>query len=123
MTSQPPVPYFDAPLTKGMTLEPNSNGQKEANNGLLAAKPGGGSLGATLYHAGGHGAHTFIASPTNTHAKMRCASAHGHRRPVNPQHPLSSSITSVANAGAGPSMQRLEKATMRDELRAVRLLC
>eukprot|EP00983_Pelagomonas_calceolata_P076932 1153641-Pelagomonas_calceolata.AAC.3 len=43
-----------------MTLEPNSNGQKEANNGLLAAKPGGGSLGATLYHAGGHGAHTFI---------------------------------------------------------------
>jgi len=35
-------------------------GQKEVNNGLLATDPGGGSLGSTLYHTGGHGAGTFL---------------------------------------------------------------
>ncbi|KAF5843890.1 hypothetical protein DUNSADRAFT_12 [Dunaliella salina] len=123
LISQPPAPYFDAPLAKGVTLEPSSIGQREVSNGLQAAKPGGGSLGATLYHEAGHGPMTFLAPPAYTHPKMRSLSARGHKRPGNPQNPLSSSITSVANAGAGPSMQRLEKATMRDELRAVRLLC
>jgi len=71
-------------------------------------------------------------SATQPAKKVRAATAHPHQKascrsnsvPAQ-QHflPASSSISSVANAGPGHAMQKLDRITMRDELRAVRMLC
>lgn len=69
-------------------------------------------------------AHTPCAVPrAGAQLKPRAMSARTSLRPTSAHQPTSSSITSVANAGAGPAMARLDRVTMRDELRAVRMLC